>query len=178
MNRGVLIGLALAAGIGTFLLVLAIGVPAQGPSCRIVGSGAFTAPDNSCTPGRWAIRGASEARRREFVCSSKPRPGLSVFERRRLLSEYGVTGWTGKDGELDHRVPLFLGGLTVEDNLWPQRGGIPNRKDRLEQVVRRRVCDGEPHPMRVRTAVRLFLADWRHAYAALVLAARPAVRRS
>lgn len=134
---------------------------ARGPSCHIGGAGAFTTPDNACTPG--AVAHLSHAE----VCAPKDRPALPVAQRRKLVAQYGVPGWTGRDGELDHRVPVFLGGLTVEDNLWPERGAIPNRKDALESLVRRRVC--VERTMRVRTAVRLFLSDWRWAYDDLVL---------
>jgi len=121
----------------------------------------FGAPDNACTPGAYVRLSRAE------VCTPKDRPTLPAAERRRLLADYGVPNWTGASGEIDHRVPVFLGGLTVRANLWPEPGGIPNPKDRLEVEVRRRICARHP-TMRVRTAVRLFLADWRHAYRALV----------
>src|SRR3954452_202809 len=142
-----------------FLIGLS-GAFGSSPPCHIAGAGPFTAPDNACTPGAYRVLS------RSAVCTPKDRPGLPAADRREVVTTYGVPRWSGHDGELDHRVPLFLGGLTIEDNLWPERGGIPNRKDALEALVRRRVC--VEHTMRVRTAVRLFLADWRHAYRALV----------
>lgn len=150
------------------LLIAAMVVPAEGAvPCKIGGRGQFTTPDNACTPGAYTVLPRFPRHPGEpSVCITKDRPSLPVAQRRKLLVEYGVPGWTGRDGELDHRVPVFLGGLTVEDNLWPERGAIPNRKDALEVLVRRRIC--VDRTMRVRTAVRLFLADWRHAYEALV----------
>jgi hypothetical protein len=128
--------------------------------CHVLGSAAFTAPDNACTPGAYRVLS------RSAVCSTKDRPTLPAADRRKVVGEYGVPRWSGANGELDHRVPLFLGGLTVEDNIWPERGGIPNRKDALESLVRRRIC--VDRTMRVRTGVRIFLSDWRHAYRTLV----------
>jgi len=127
-------------------------------SCHVGGHGAFVVPDNLCTPG------AYQRLTRAQVCTSKDRPALPVAERRRLLASYGVPKWTGANGELDHRVPLFLGGLTVRSNLWPEVGSIPNQKDRLEVYVRRRICTRLPHPMSVRTGIRIFLSNWVHAY--------------
>lgn len=126
--------------------------------CAVLGGGAFAAPDNGCTPGAY-----DRLTRRE-VCATKIRHSLRAFDRRWIVMSYRVPSWDGEDGELDHRVPFFLGGRTNRRNVWPQRGPIPNRKDKLEGYVRRRVCEGEPYRMSVRTARRMFLADWRHAY--------------
>jgi hypothetical protein len=71
---------------------------------------------------------------------------------------YGVPDWDGDDGELDHRIPFFLGGRTDRSNIWPEPGPIPNRKDALERLAYERVCNGH---MRVRRAVRWFRRDWR-----------------
>lgn len=78
--------------------------------------------------------------------------------KREVLTRYGFTSWSGETGEIDHRVPFFLGGQTTVSNLWPEAGPIPNRKDALEHYVRNRIC--VKGTMRVRTAVRIFLGDW------------------
>jgi hypothetical protein len=124
-------------------------------ACTIGGHGAFTVPDNTCTPG--ARKRMSRAR----VCTSKDRPYLPVDERRFILASYGVPGWDGDDGELDHRIPFFLGGRTDRRNIWPEPGPIPNRKDSLERLAYERVCNGH---MRIFRAVRWFKRDWRVAY--------------
>lgn len=117
-------------------------------------------PDNaaSCTPGSYDRLTRAEA------CLPKMRPSLRARDRREILGEYRVPGWTGADGEIDHRVPFFLGGRTEPENLWPERGSIPNAKDKVEFRVYRRVCFGDGGKMRVRTARRIFLADWRVYY--------------
>lgn len=131
-------------------------------SCVVTFAAGQPAPDNVCTPGAYERLSVAQ------VCATKTRPSLRVTVRRRVLGNYGVPGWSGANGEIDHRVPLFLGGLTTAGNLWPEPGPVPNEKDRLEFRVYRRVCFRDPRPMRVRTAIRLFLADWRHAWAAMV----------
>jgi hypothetical protein len=120
--------------------------------CRIQGSGDLVRPDDRCTPG------AFDQLSKAAVCRHKQRPSLPDAERRRILSQYGFRSWTGRDGELDHRVPFFMGGRTVEDNLWPEAGAIPNEKDKLERRVWERVCvDGT---MTVGEGRAVFLGDW------------------
>jgi len=133
---------------------------AEAEPCVIHGQGTFTVPDNRCTPGRFVHKTRAD------VCDGNTqRPNLPARERRAILGRYGLVTWTGLDGELDHRVPLVLGGTTDRANVWPERevDGV-NPKDRLEFVIYRRVCFGDPHPMGVTTATRIFLADWRPAY--------------
>src|SRR6186997_710708 len=114
--------------------------------CHTLGAAPMVAPDNGCTPGAYDRITLTQA------CVSKARPALPAADRRRILARYGVPNWTGADGELDHRQPFFLGGRTNVANIWPERGTIPNPKDKLEAYVYRRVCHGSPHPMRIRTA--------------------------
>lgn len=109
-----------------------------------------------CTPGAYVSLGRAAA------CTSKDRPTLKAADRREILRRYGVPDWSGRDGELDHLVPFWLGGKTTPRNIWPEPGAIPNKKDRLEDYTRRRVCVA--HSMRVRTARRIFTADWRVYY--------------
>src|SRR4051794_1604696 len=136
--------------------------------CSTHGVSPFTGPDNACTPGHRVVK-----TRRDVCDGDTNRPSLPAAERRAILGNYGVPNWSGASGEIDHRVPLVLGGTTDRRNLWPERGSIPNPKDRLEQVILRRVCVGLPHRMRVRTAVRVFLADWRAQYRYYVLGEGP-----
>jgi hypothetical protein len=121
-------------------------------ACHITGAAPYLRPDNQCTPGDYDRLPITQ------VCTSKDRPSLPAADRRRILARYGLATWSGADGELDHRVPFFLGGRTNVANIWPERGPIPNVKDRLEFYVYRRVC--ADHTMRVRTARLIFLGDW------------------
>lgn len=123
-----------------------------GARCHIAGSGDLVQPDDRCTPGEYLMLTRAEA------CRHKERPSLSAAVRRRILSQYGYRSWTGRDGELDHRVPHFLGGTTTEDNLWPEAGAIPNAKDRVEMLIYERVCSAKT--MTVRQGREVFLGDW------------------
>jgi hypothetical protein len=135
-------------------------------ACQVIGTGAFTLPDKSCTPGAYTKLTPAQ------VCKPNVRPHLSSADRRWIVTSYGVPSWSGDDGELDHLVSLDLGGKTNRDNIWTQRevdidddGDKDNPKDRLEQYAHDRLCIGriprQPRTLRVSTAVRWFLGDWR-----------------
>jgi hypothetical protein len=52
-------------------------------------------------------------------------------------------GETSVSGELDHLVPLELGGANDARNLWVEDGPIPNPKDQVERALNVEVCDGQ-----------------------------------
>jgi hypothetical protein len=58
--------------------------------------------------------------------------------------EYGLTSRKCGHCEIDHRIPLELGGADVQKNLWPESYDTEpwnaHVKDRLENYVRRQVC--------------------------------------
>jgi hypothetical protein len=125
----------------------------------LMGAGQFTAPSAACTPGAYEHLSVAAA------CTPKDRPSLPAAERRKILYRYGLATWSGAQGEMDHKIPFALGGRTDAANLWPQRGPLPNPKDRLEAYIHRRVCNRKPWPMTLYTAIHLFMVDWRLAYA-------------
>jgi hypothetical protein len=119
-------------------------------STCLMGSGDFTAPKIACTPGAYD----------RVACITRDRPSLPAADRRAILKRYRLTKWSGADGELDHRVPFFLGGKTNKRNIWPERGLASNNpKDKLEYYIYRRVC--VKHNMTIRNGRRIFLTDWR-----------------
>lgn len=129
--------------------------------CELVGRGRMTGPDEDCTPGRQA--GSLSVK---VVCRHRDRADVRDL-RKEIISDYGLSDF---HGELDHRVPHFLGGTDTKANLWPEPGRIPNAKDRLEFYVHDRVCNDRT--MTPRYAVKLFLGDWRTAYRRYGLSAK------
>lgn len=133
-------------------------------ACHVGGHAPFVTPDNVCTGGAYHRLTVTQ------VCTSKDRPDLPAAERRAILANYGVPSWTGMSGEIDHRVPFYLGGTTDRRNLWPEPWAPgeyvhrQNAKDRLEDYTRARIC--VQHTMRVRTAIRIFLGNWVTSYRA------------
>jgi hypothetical protein len=149
------------------MIAAALAALAFAAPCHTSGAAPFSLPDNTCTKGAFVRLTKAQA------CASKDRPSLTAADRRRILANYGITSWTGASGELDHRQPVWSGGLTVVGNIWPERGSIPNAKDALENYTRRRVCTGRPHPMSLRTVHIIFAGNWVAYYRFYVLGVGP-----
>jgi hypothetical protein len=63
--------------------------------------------------------------------------------------------------EMDHRVPLCIGGADIRENLWPQEGWEHpsyHDKDFLEEAVCRFVC--LDRTMTLEEGQAIFLGDW------------------
>lgn len=121
--------------------------PAPG-SCHATGSGKFSEPDASCSPG--ALNPAvTQATIDQTICvsgySKSVRPPERVTNKEKLASmaAYGDSGSPG-DFEYDHLVSLELGGAANDPrNLWPEPGNSPNPKDSVENSLHRLVCSGQ-----------------------------------
>lgn len=84
--------------------------------------------------------------------------------KRYIYREYGITPFPG-GYEVDHLIPLSLGGADVAENLWPQsRNALWNTdaKDRLAFRLRQMVCRRE---IDAASAQRAIAQDWIAAYA-------------
>ena len=67
----------------------------------------------------------------------------------------------GREFEIDHRVPLCVGGADDPRNLWPELGWQHpsfHDKDRLEARVCRAVC--RTRTMTLAEGQAIFLGDW------------------
>lgn len=97
-------------------------------------------PDHGCTPGE-----ATDATLVQ-ICHRRTSTGRHVSEKTKLLVAelYGTP--EGGLVEIDHLVPLELGGANTLINLWPQpaepRPGY-HEKDLLENLLHRMVCAGK-----------------------------------
>ena len=130
-------------------------------------------PDPACTPG--AVDAAvTQADIATTICrtgyTKTIRPAESITEPFKLVDEKAYSVYRG---ELDHLVPLELGGSSDAHNLWVEPGPIPNPKDSVEDALHAAVCVGRV-PLGV--AQRLIATNWTTALAgAGVGAAPPAV---
>jgi hypothetical protein len=127
-----------------------------GAQCHLRQGGQL--PDPRCTPGvvfAWATRAR--------ICTSgysRTVRNVSAATKRLIYARYGVRGahpWPA--WEVDHRVPLELGGSNSVRNLWPEHD--PARKDALENRMHGEVCAGTAS---LKAAQRVFTADWRRFY--------------
>jgi hypothetical protein len=121
-------------------------------------------PDPTLTPGAVRTTDVGE------ICSTGTRE-LRHWSRERddrILAEYGLEPGPHPNYEIDHLVPLAIGGADSDANLWPE----PRRpleptlnaeaKDRLEWKLRDLICAGE---LDVAEAQRAIADDWTAAYA-------------
>lgn len=114
-------------------------------------------PDPECTPG------AVMTSDLEVIChqSTRERRHVPANVHRAAFTDYGLSYPQASGAfEVDHLIPLELGGDNTIDNLWPEAaspGPGFREKDRVENYLHRRVCDGS---MSVRDAQRLIATDW------------------
>jgi hypothetical protein len=102
--------------------------------------------------------------RRGYTASVRPPFKYTNAMKHRLMRVYGVTG-SIHDYELDHLIPLELGGCAdCESNLWPEpRNVFPgaSEKDEVESYLHAQVCSGA---MPLAEAQRAIASDWYAVY--------------
>ena len=122
-------------------------------------------PRHDLTPGAMDPR-VTQSKIRDTIC----RPGYTAtvrppFEytnamKHHLMRVYGARG-SIHDYELDHLVPLELGGCpTCEINLWPQSRKVfpgAREKDEVEDYLHHQVCSGA---LPLAEAQREIASDW------------------
>ena len=118
-------------------------------------------PDPQLTPGAVLTTDTSK------ICQ----PGYSRSVRhtsgqlkRQVYAEYGIDANTG-NYEIDHLIPLGIGGDDTRENLWPEsRDTKPwnaDVKDRLENYLHVEICAGR---INIADAQNAIAADWIAAY--------------
>jgi hypothetical protein len=80
--------------------------------------------------------------------------------KRRVYEEYGIDSRTGHY-EIDHLIPLELGGADVRQNVWPESYDTEpwnaHTKDRLENYLHEGVCSGR---LQLEQTQREIAQDW------------------
>lgn len=125
-------------------------------------------PDPACTPGDRDSR-VTQDNIGSTICASgwskQVRPPARVTEpiKKERMRAYGVTA-PARTIELDHEIPIGLGGATSTANLWPQpRGGDAgaDKKDELEDRLHALVCAGDVPLAQAQDEIA---SDWLSAY--------------
>jgi hypothetical protein len=130
----------------------------------ILGAPAFAAaqlPSGFHTPGATVKADAAKVCGADFAASAKP---VSSWQRNEALTRYGRRP-EDFAGELDHLVPVSLGGSNDPDNLWamPANGEYgPDAKHTLEATLREMVCAEKK--LTLRQAQDAMKKDWVKAY--------------
>jgi hypothetical protein len=127
-------------------------------------------PDLACTPGS-VDPAVTQRDIRSTICRAGWTATVRPPERQTEHAKYHVAypAYHIPDGtvsELDHDVPLELGGSNDITNLWPEAGRVPNAKDKVERALNRAVCGGK---VSLAAAQRAIAADWQTAEARLGL---------
>jgi hypothetical protein len=118
-------------------------------------------PDPRCTPGS-IDPAVTQAGIGSTICkkgwTATVRPPESQTEHFKYDVAYPAYGTPrSKRTELDHLVPLELGGSNDATNLWPEYPPTPNPKDKVENALNRAVCDGR---VSLAAAQQAIAADW------------------
>jgi len=117
-------------------------------------------PDAACTPGSYDPA-VNQADISTTICHSgytatvRPSTEQTDAAKKKLYTAYGLT--PGTVSELDHLVPLELGGSNDVTNLWPEAGSLPNPKDKVENDLKDAVCSGKVPLDAARQAIA---SDW------------------
>jgi hypothetical protein len=121
-------------------------------------------PDRACSPGAYYSRLT-----RRVICASRFRTGsirnVPQSEKFHVEREYGMAAtYYGRTIEIDHIVPLELGGSNAIANLFPEPGsGAANYhvKDEVENRAKAEVCDGH---LSLHAARQGFARNWEALY--------------
>lgn len=132
-------------------------------------------PDPRCTPGG-IDPAVTPANIHSTICTSgytstirPPEEQTQTFKFDEAYPAYGIASGTAT--ELDHLVPLELGGDNSAANLWPEVPPTPNPKDSVENALNAAVCSGRVTLASAQLAVA---KDWLTAESQLGLGASAA----
>ena len=140
--------------------------PAAPGSCHLRGD----LPDPGCTPGAADDRVTQDTIgtticRRGYTATVRPPVSVTGPIKTERMAAYGESGVRKSDIELDHLIPLELGGASTVANLWPEprRGPLgAATKDELESALNARVCSGS---VTLAAAQQAIASNWEAAYA-------------
>jgi len=128
-------------------------------------AGGLVLPDRTCTPG--AVDPAvTQANLGKTICrtgySKSVRPPREQTDRYKHTALLAYDQDYARSIELDHLVPLSLGGSNSTSNLWPEpneKGASTprNPKDDLEETLHAAVCSGT---VPLAAAQRAIATDW------------------
>jgi hypothetical protein len=135
-----------------------------------VGASAGDLPDPRLTPG--ALNpDVTQANIHQTICikgyakSIRPPAYYTNGLKKQLIRQYGYADRNPRNYELDHDLPLSLGGAPEDvRNLWPEPRNSEwgaDKKDQLEFVLYKMVCGGD---ISLASAQRAIITNWIEAW--------------
>ena len=148
--------------------------PAPSPSGALRWHAQMAFPDSKLTPGE-IFPGVTAAQ----VCVSgwaEAHRNVTEEVRHQVFAEYGLSYGVHGSYEVDHLIPLELGGSNDIRNLWPEpqggsQPGYPS-KDRLENRLHQLVCDGS---VTLAAAQHAIATNWWAAYTTYLATPAPSL---
>ena len=120
-------------------------------------------PDPVCTPGAFNPN-VTQSNIGQTICvtgwSATVRPPVSYTNQLKVqsIAAYGYTDTDPSHYEMDHEVPLSIGGSPTDPkNLWAEPGASPNAKDKIEWALHDAVCAGK---LQLSDAQQRIRTDW------------------
>src|SRR3954454_2257624 len=125
-------------------------------------------PSSFQTPGAKGKANDAQVCAADFEASAKP---MAKWQRDQALERYGKRP-EDFTGELDHLIPISLGGTNDPDNLWPlppSKDMGPEQKKALDAKLHELVCG---KTMKLKDAQDAIKKDWVKAYNQYVTGAK------
>jgi hypothetical protein len=93
-----------------------------------------------------------------YTATIRPPASYTNALKRQQIVAYGYPDTDPRGYEEDHLIALELGGAPSDQrNLWPEPAHSPNPKDKVENVLRQRVCAGS---LTLAEAQQRIATDW------------------
>lgn len=136
-------------------------------SCMVRWENSEPLPDPSCTPGQVITSDKATVCTPGYSNAHRFSKVAAAIAKTRLMARYGIPESMRSVYELDHLIPVSLGGSNADANLWPEPNHdamrarrstyVLNDKDALESRMKRRVCSGR---VAIADAQHGFSTDW------------------
>lgn len=132
----------------------ALGEQTKTSKCEVTGS----LPDRACTPGTTLV-----SQTETTVCKSgnaSTNRNVSATAKKSAYINYGIKDHAAGEYEVDHLVPLSLGGGNTSANLWPEATSPApgwKEKDIVEVYLHDHVCSGD---IDLKTAQLAIATNW------------------
>ena len=132
----------------------ALGEQTKTSKCEVTGS----LPDRACTPGTTLV-----SQTETTVCKSgnaSANRNVSATAKKSAYLNYGIKDHAAGEYEVDHLVPLSLGGGNTSANIWPEATSPApgwKEKDLVEVYLYDHVCNGD---IDLKTAQQAIATNW------------------